>query len=287
MKIGNFELFAPNTGMFKLDGGAMFGSVPKTMWQKAIPPDEFNRIPMSLRVMIIKDPQNKRNLIVDTGIGTKMPQKLQDIFCVDHNEANLEKALQSGGLKFDDITDVLLTHLHFDHTGGSTYLDGGQLKVRFPKAKYYIQKDNYDWAVKPNSREAASYLPENFIPVQEAGQLVICDGPEDFEKKINWPGLSVYVSYGHTVGLQCPIFRAANDCFFYPSDLIPTAAHIPLPWVMGYDIHVIKILEEKEKILERAAKENWCFIFEHDAEIPACRIKKGAKHFERTETVTF
>jgi glyoxylase-like metal-dependent hydrolase (beta-lactamase superfamily II) len=287
MKIGPIEVHAPNTGMFKLDGGAMFGTVPKPLWEKAIPPDDQNRIPMSLRVMILKDSSTGRNLIVDTGIGNKWSEKLQKIYAIDHSQFSLEKALQSCGLKFDQITDVLLTHLHFDHTGGSTLLDpSGALVPTFPHARYYIQKDNFDWATRPSSREAASYLPENFMPLQQAGKLVICDGPEDFEKKINWPGLSVRVSYGHTIGLQCPLYKVGQETFFYPSDLIPTSSHIPLPWVMGYDIHVIQILEEKEKILEESAAGNWTLVFEHDPVHPATKVVKGPKHFERGAVVS-
>lgn len=287
MKFGDSEIFALETGMFKLDGGAMFGSVPKTMWEKAIPPDEFNRIPMALRVILLRDTKTKRNMLVDTGIGHKYNEKFEQIFAVDHSMFTLEKSLAAHGLKTDDITDVLLTHLHFDHTGGSTKFDAsGKAAPTFANAKYYIQKLNYDWAVKPNSREAASYLPENFMPIQDAGQLVICGGEKDFEKKINWPGVSVRVSSGHTVGLQCPLITLGDKKFFYPSDLIPTSAHVPTPWVMGYDIHVIKILEEKEAILEEAARDQWIFIYEHDPLIPATKVIKGPKHFAKGEVVS-
>jgi glyoxylase-like metal-dependent hydrolase (beta-lactamase superfamily II) len=245
MKIGESEIFALETGMFKLDGGAMFGTVPKPLWEKAIPPDELNRIPMALRIILLRDLKTKRNLLVDTGIGHKINEKFAKIYAVDYSTNTLEKSLAAHGLKSDDITDVILTHLHFDHTGGSTKADAsGKIVPTFAKAKYYIQKENYDWATAPNSREAASYLPENFLPLLESKQLIICDGVEDLEQKIKWPGVSARISSGHTVGLQCPLITLGDKKFFYPSDLIPTSAHVPLPWVMGYDIHVIKILEE-------------------------------------------
>jgi glyoxylase-like metal-dependent hydrolase (beta-lactamase superfamily II) len=155
----------------------------------------------------------------------------------------------------------------------------------FAKAKYYIQKENYDWATAPNSREAASYLPENFLPLLESKQLIICDGVEDLEQKIKWPGVSARISAGHTVGLQCPLITLGDKKFFYPSDLIPTSAHVPLPWVMGYDIHVIKILEEKEAILEEAVRDHWIFIYEHDPVIPATTVIKGPKHFSKGDTI--
>jgi glyoxylase-like metal-dependent hydrolase (beta-lactamase superfamily II) len=286
MKFGSTEIFALETGMFKLDGGAMFGTVPKTLWQKEIPPDELNRIPMALRIILIKDSKQQRNLLVDTGIGEKWTEKMVGIYAIDHSEHTLEGSLKSHGLSPNDITDVILTHLHFDHAGGATkaHADGTFLPA-FKNAKYYLQKDNFDWATKPNSREAASYLPENFMPLVEAKKLILCDGVEDFERKLNWPGISVRLSYGHTIGLQCPLITLEGKKFFYPSDMIPTAAHVPVPWVMGYDIHVIKLLEEKEVLLEEAARDKWVFVYEHDPIRAATEVVKGKRHFEKGPVV--
>jgi len=267
--------------MFKLDGGAMFGSVPKPMWEKAIAPDEQNRIDMALRLILLRDLKSGRNLLVDTGIGHKWSEKLEKIYAIDHSQENLKSVLAKEGLNFNDITDVILTHLHFDHAGGATQRDEqDRIIPSFPKARYYIQKDNYDWATRPNSREAASYLPENFEPLVKSGQLIICDGPQAFENEISWPGISVIVSYGHTIGLQCPKITLGGVTFFYPSDLIPTSAHVPLPWVMGYDIHVIKILDEKESVLKQAALEKWIIVYEHDPKVPASSVIQGPKHFQ-------
>jgi glyoxylase-like metal-dependent hydrolase (beta-lactamase superfamily II) len=310
MKLGaSSEIFALETGMFKLDGGAMFGTVPKPIWEKAIPPDELNRIPMALRIILLRDLKTKRNLLVDTGIGFKWSEKLASIYAIDHSKFTLEKSLSAHGLKFEDITDVILTHLHFDHAGGATRpvqtggatqpagaarerstgpgpsSDATKFVPTFPKAKYYIQKDNFDWATNPNSREAASYLPENFEPLIETKQLVICDGVKAFENAINWPGISVRLSYGHTVGLQCPLIKIEGKSFFYPSDMIPTSSHIPVPWVMGYDIHVIKLLEEKENLLAEAVRDQWIFVYEHDPVIPATTVIKGPKHYSRGDVV--
>jgi len=288
MKIGNVEIFSIESGVFKLDGGAMFGTVPKSLWEKAIPPDEMNRIPMALRLILLKDSKAKRNFLVDTGIGHKWSDKLKGIYAIDHSKDTLDQSLKSHGLTAADITDVVLTHLHFDHAGGATKASSaGDSKPvpTFPNATYYVQKDNYDWATRPNSREAASYLPENFVPLMDAKKLVICDGVAGFEKAINYPGFSVRLSYGHTIGLQCPLIQIGSEIFFYPSDLIPTSSHIPVPWVMGYDIHVIKILDEKEEILKEAVRDNWTLVYEHDPVFPATKVLRGAKHFERGLTV--
>lgn len=282
MKFGTTEIFAIETGIFKLDGGAMFGSVPKPIWEKAIPADAQNRIPMALRLILLKDAQQKRNLLVDTGIGEKWTEKMVGIYAIDHSQNTLERSLRVHGLTPDDITDVVLTHLHFDHAGGATKAgDNGKFYPAFKNAKYYLQKDNFDWATKPNSREAASYLPENFMPLVESKKLILCNGVEDFEKAIQWPGVSVRLSYGHTIGLQCPLITLGDQKFFYPSDMIPTSAHVPVPWVMGYDIHVIKLLEEKENLLEEAVRDQWVFVYEHDPVFPATTVTKGKKHFEK------
>jgi len=276
------EIFALETGIFKLDGGAMFGTVPKVIWEKSIPADANNRIPMALRIVLIRDHKKKRNLLIDTGIGDKWTEKLASIYCIDHSQYRLDQSLAAHGLKPSDITDVVLTHLHFDHAGGATRIDSKKAKPvpSFPNARYYVQKDNYDWATQPNSRESASYLPENFVPLCESNQLTICDGVKAFEDAVKWEGLSVVLSYGHTIGLQCPLFRAnAQQVFFYPSDMIPTSAHLPVPWVMGYDIHVIRLLDEKEKVLDQAAQENWILIYEHDPAVPATQVVRGPKHF--------
>ncbi len=288
MKCGDVEVLTLETGMFKLDGGAMFGTIPKPLWEKAIPPDEQNRIPMALRVILVKDPKQKRNLLIDTGIGLKWSEKLAKIYAIDHSQYTLEASLQKAGLKTDDITDVILTHLHFDHAGGATMRAvSGEIVPTFKKATYYVQKDNYEWATQPNSREAASYLSENFEPLIVTGKLKICDGVAGLEKEIRWPGISVRLSYGHTIGLQCPLLRFGDKIIFYPSDMIPTSSHIPVPWVMGYDIHVIKLLEEKESLLEEAVRDKWIFVYEHDPSIPATYVQKGSKHFERGEQIHF
>lgn len=274
------------TGEFKLDGGAMFGSVPKKLWEKKIPADADNRIPMAARIVLVQDAQQGRNLLIDTGNGHKWSDKLLKIYALDYSKHTLQKSLQEAGLTSDDITDVILTHLHFDHAGGATKWDGNHNVIpTFPKATYYTQKKNYEWATARNSREAASYLPENFEPLNQTGQLKICDGPEDFKKQIQWPGFEVTMSDGHTIGLQAPIFEVDGMKYFYPTDMIPTSAHVPVPWLMGYDIHAIKLLDEKQEVLERAVAENWTVIYEHDPVVKASKVIKGEKHFEAAAAI--
>lgn len=286
MEFQNYKISTLETGFFKLDGGAMFGSVPKKLWQRAIPADEDNRILMAARVVLVEDKKTGRKLLIDTGNGHKWSEKLLKIYALDYSQSTLMKSLEEKGLKAEDISDVLLTHLHFDHAGGATTWDENQNPVpTFSNATYYVQKDNYDWATKPNSREAASYLPENFEPIKSAGKLKICDGAEALAKEINWPGLSVILSYGHTIGLQAPLIEIEDKKFFYPTDMIPTSHHIPVPWVMGYDIHVIKLLEEKEATLKRAVLENWTVIYEHDPVIQASHVIQGEKHYQASAPV--
>lgn len=284
MQIGDYSIETLETGFFRLDGGAMFGSVPKKLWNRAIPADEDNRILMAARVVLVRDLKTGRNLLIDTGNGHKWSEKFLKIYALDYSQFTLEKSLREKDLSFEDITDVLLTHLHFDHAGGATKWDDNQNVIpSFPNATYYIQRDNFEWATKPNSREAASYLSENFMPLKEKGLLKICDGVEALENEINWPGISVFLSYGHTIGLQAPIIKIGDKTFFYPTDMIPTSHHVPIPWVMGYDIHVIKLLEEKENVLKPALQENWILIYEHDPVVKASPVQAGEKYITAGE----
>lgn len=281
MKLGSFEVHTVETGFFKLDGGAMFGSVPKKLWERKIRADEDNRIPMAARVLLVRDHKSGRNLLIDTGNGHKWDEKFLKIYGLDYSQTNLEKSLSELGLKPEDITDVVLTHLHFDHAGGATKWDENKNVIpTFPNATYYVQKKNFEWASSPNSREAASYLPENFKPLDDLGQLKICDGVSEFEKTIQWPGISGRISDGHTIGLFAPVIQVENETFFYPTDMIPTSAHVPVPWVMGYDIHVIKLLEEKEEVLKEAKANDWILVYEHDPVVKASRVKEGKKYLE-------
>ncbi|MCD6375436.1 MAG: MBL fold metallo-hydrolase [Caldisericaceae bacterium] len=271
MKIGPYEIFTVQTGYVSLDGGAMFGVVPKVLWNKTNPADELNRIQLALRTLVING--NDRLILIDAGVGSKMNEKLQKIYNVDHQEHELEQGLAEKGITFDQVTDVIITHLHFDHVGGATIEENGVLKPTFPNAKYYVQGEQWYWANHPSEKDRASYMPENFKPIEEAGQLVELDGPKEL-----FPGIEVLVMYGHTHGMQLPKISDGQSTLLYCADLIPTASHIPLPWIMAYDNNPLITLEEKKRLLPKAAEENWILVFEHDPFRPAGTVvqtKKG------------
>jgi len=278
MKIGSYELHQIDTGRFALDGGAMFGIVPKTIWNKLNPADDENRIDLALRTLLITG--NNRNILVDNGIGTKFSEKYTKIYKIDHSKYNLDYSLKKFNLETSDITDVILTHLHFDHAGGSTYREDGELKLTFPNATYYVQKANYEWALTPNDKERGSYLKENFIPVLEKGKLQLVEGKFEL-----MPHIDVIISNGHTVGLQLVKVSDGRNTLVYCADLIPTTSHIKIPYIMGYDIEPLKIMQEKKELLSLACDDSWTLFLEHDVMIEAVKVKKTEKGFEIREKV--
>ncbi|NOX89003.1 MAG: MBL fold metallo-hydrolase [Calditrichaeota bacterium] len=278
MQIGSYEVFTVQTGFVSLDGGAMFGVVPKTLWSRTNPADEFNRIQLALRTLIVKS--SDRLIIVDAGVGTKMNEKLRKIYNTDHSEHNLEQGLARHGITFDQVTDVIITHLHFDHVGGATFIDNGELKPTFPNAKYYVQGEQWYWATNPSEKDRASFMPENFMPLKEAGQLVELDGPKEL-----LPGVEVLVMYGHTQGMQLPKISDGKTTLLYCADLIPTASHIPLPYIMAYDNNPLITLQEKKRLLPRAVEENWILVFEHDPFRAAGRAVQTEKGFRLGEEI--
>ena len=271
MKIGKYKLSIIESGFFGLDGGAMFGIVPKPLWQKSNPSDEANRIKLSTRhLLLVEDAYGKngnRKIIIDTGMGDKWDEKLNNIYAVDEN-VSMKSALEKKGLKVEDITDVILTHLHFDHTGGSTVANNGKLEPAFSNAKYYVQKQNYDWGINPSQRDKGSYLIENFKPLFGEGVLKFINGNESFDDEIEF-----IVVNGHTFGQQMVKVSDGNNTILFCADLIPTVSHIPLPYIMGYDLQPLVTLEEKKKYLKLAVDENWKLFFGHDPEIALASVK--------------
>ncbi len=271
MKIGNYDLYSIETSRFALDGGAMFGIVPKTLWEKKISPDEKNRIPMCTRSLFLVS-KDKR-ILIDTGNGDKWDDKNRSIYKIDTNSVNIQNALNHLGYTPEDITDIINTHLHFDHCGGNTRFDNSDKIVpAFPNATYWIQKTNWELATHPTEKDRASYLANNWEVLMENGMIEFVDGPGEI-----LPGITVITSNGHTTGQQHPIISDGITTIFYCGDIIPTSAHIPVPWVMGYDIFPVTTMEEKKKLLPRMVDENWILFFEHDVDCEAVILGRDGK----------
>ncbi|MBI4056710.1 MAG: MBL fold metallo-hydrolase [Elusimicrobia bacterium] len=259
MKIGKFEIYPVSDGYFRLDGGAMFGVVPKVLWEKSDPADERNRISLALGCLLIKTPGEKW-VLVDTGLSDKYEQdpRFMKIYAVERPRTLFDE-LKSFGLTPSDISLVLNTHLHFDHCGGNTVWEGKKPTPAFPKAKYVVQKAEWEDAQSPHERNQASYLPENFECLDDHKRLELVEGEFELE-----PGLKVFRSGGHTRGHQCAVVESEDQGAIFLGDLIPTKSHVPLPWIMGYDLFPLDTLEEKRRLLGMAENKRWLLVFQHD-----------------------
>lgn len=259
VKLGNYTLHSIETGRFRLDGGAMFGIVPKALWARKITPDDQNRIPLAMRCLLAIG--NGRVILIDNGIGNKYDEKFAGHFAIDTSRDNLHHSLEQAGVSAADVTDVVLTHLHFDHCGGSTRRTGDRLELTFPNARYHVQRKHWDWAEAANERERASFLKENLEPLGSSGHLMLLDGPGEL-----FPDIDVLLINGHTRGQQMVRFRSANRTLVFVADLLPTHHHVRLPWIMAYDIAPLDTLSEKKAFLQEACVEKWTLIYEHDPE---------------------
>ena len=263
-----------DTGFFKLDGGAMFGVVPKPLWNKLNPADEQNRCTWAMRCLLYE--QGNRLLVVDTGIGNKQDAKFFGHYDLHRSDGpgdvTLLDSIRKAGYSETDVTDVLLTHLHFDHVGGAVQRNGDQLTPVFQNATHWTHPAHWHWAVKPNPREKASFLSENILPLQESGQLTfLTQQPFPFTD-IDF----VYVD-GHTEKMALPLFHVNGRTVAYMADLIPSSAHIPLPYVMSYDVRPLLTMDEKARVLQQAANENWILVFEHDPTTEAATVEMTEK----------
>jgi glyoxylase-like metal-dependent hydrolase (beta-lactamase superfamily II) len=258
LRLGTWNISTVEFGMFRLDGGAMFGSVPKNIWAGVIPADDENCIPLAARGLLIDT--GDRRVLVDVGMGDKWNDKQRAIFAIQNTPA------AELGLDYSSVTDVILTHLHFDHAGGVSKFEGESLELCFPNAQHYVQSTNYEVAKNPNVRERASYLSENVEPLSKA-KLMLLQGDTDIV-----PGISVHQIDGHTKGQQWIKVSQAGQAVVFPSDLIPTSRHLPVPYVMGYDLDARRSLEEKAAFLEQALKEQWIVVFQHDPDLKACTL---------------
>ena len=259
MKFGDFAIFLLSDGTFWLDGGAMFGVVPKAIWNRLNPADEANRIELGLSCLLIQ--AASRNVLVDTGIGDKYDEKFKERFNVQRSPG-LIGALKGMGLTPEDIDLVINTHLHFDHAGGNTRLVEGKPVPTFPRARYVIQRGEWEEAINPNERTRASYLEENLAPIQEAGLLELIEGDREL-----LPGVRTIVTGGHTRDHQMVLLESQGKRALYLGDLIPTTSHIRTPYVMGYDLYPLDTMREKKKVLNEALDGHWLLIFEHDPKV--------------------
>lgn len=258
-------------GYFKLDGGAMHGVVPKSMWQKVNPSDDNNMCTWAMRCLLIET--GDRKILVDNGMGDKQDEKFYSHFH-PHGEETVESSLAKHGYTPADITDVFLTHLHFDHCSGSIKRDGDKLVPVFPNATYWSNQSHWDWAIEPNPREKASFLKENILPIQESGQLKFID-VEDGEEWIS--GIRIHYVDGHTEQMMLLQLSTENNTFLYCADLVPSAAHVSMPWIMSYDMRPLNTLDEKQRLLGKAVEENWTLIFEHDPKVECASLHKDDK----------
>lgn len=279
------KIYPIEAGNFKLDGGAMFGVVPKTIWSKTNPADANNLIDIAARCMLIED--GNRLILIDTGMGNKQSDKFFGYYSLWGNDS-LDKSLAKYGFHRDDVTDVFMTHLHFDHCGGSVNWNADKTgyEVAFKNAKFWTNDNHWDWATKPNNREKASFLSENILPMQESGQLNFIernDSDFKFSEEMNF---GIYYVDGHTEKMMIPHIKYNDKTIVFCADLIPTAGHLPLPYVMGYDTRPLLTMPEKEKFLKQAAENNYLLWLEHDAHNPIITVEmteKGVRLKERIE----
>ena len=272
------RLYAIETGNFKLDGGAMFGVVPKPLWERTNPADENNRIDMAARSLLIED--GERLILVDTGLGNKQSDKFFSHYAL-WGEHSLARSLNKLGFHNDDITDVVFTHLHFDHCGGAIVRNKkGFYEPAFKNARFWSHKDHWQWATAPNVREKASFLPENILPIEESGQLNLLD---DSKTPL---GFDVLLMDGHTEKQMLPKIEYKGKTIVFSADLIPTAGHLPVPYVMGYDTRPLLSLKEKESFLAEAVEKDYFLFLEHDAHNEIISLKRTEKGVRLAESFT-
>ena len=272
------NLYTIDTGLFKLDGGAMFGVVPKSIWQKLNPPDDNNMCTWAMRCLLVEE--GDRLILIDNGMGNKQDEKFFGHYYL-HGDDTLDKSLAKHGFSKDDITDVFLTHLHFDHCGGSIIREGEKLRPAFDNAIYWSNEKHWDWAVNPNDREKASFLKENILPIQESGQLQFVETEDEIAFSEN---IKIRFAYGHTDAMMLPQINYRDKTIVYMADLLPSVAHLPLPYVMAYDMFPLQTLTEKKAFLAEAVQNDYILYFEHDAWNECCSLQQTEKGVRVRET---
>lgn len=273
------KLYSIETGFFKLDGGAMFGVVPKSIWHKLNPADENNMCTWAMRCLLIED--GKRLILVDTGIGNKQDAKFFSYYYL-HGNDTLDKSLAAHGFHRDDITDVFLTHLHFDHCGGAIVREGNKLVPAFKNAKYWSNESHWAWATQPNEREKASFLSDNILPIQQSGQLNFIDG---FDGVAFTDNFHVRFVNGHTDSMMLPQLRYKEHTILYMADLLPSVGHLPIPYVMAYDMFPMTTLTEKKAFLQEALDKPYVLFFEHDPKVECATLQLTEKGIRVKDTL--
>ncbi|HKS66800.1 MAG TPA: MBL fold metallo-hydrolase [Candidatus Acidoferrales bacterium] len=265
MKLGNLEFHIISDGHCYLDGGAMFGVIPKPLWEKKAKPDARNRIQLAMNCLLVC--AGGKRILIETGAGTKWTHKLREIYGFDGSR--LLNGLRHHGLGADDIDVVVNTHLHFDHCGGNTRVEKDKVVATFPHARYIVQRGEFEHAVSPTERDRASYFGDNYVPLKEASKLSLLEGDRAIA-----PGVELIRVPGHTADMQCVKLSGGGKTAFAFADLVPTTAHLPLPWIMGYDLYPLTTLVNKKRWIATVAKEEWLALFVHDPAVPAAHIRE-------------
>ncbi|HEX8846276.1 MAG TPA: MBL fold metallo-hydrolase [Pyrinomonadaceae bacterium] len=266
MWLGDYRVEVVPDTEFRLDGGAMFGVVPRNLWSRACPPDEHNRIRLNMNCLFIEAAGER--ILIETGIGDKWSPKHEAMYGITRERPLAESLKALTNASADEITIVVNTHLHFDHAGGNTKLDeSGRVVATFPNARYFVSRHEYEHALRPHERDRASYMPENWEPLEETGQLELKEA--DYEVV---PGLRMETISGHSRTMQCARLERGGQTLYSFADLVPTRAHVPFAWIMGYDLYPVETLEAKKRLLPQAARENWLCFFYHDPDAPLCRV---------------
>lgn len=272
MHLGDYSVQVIQDAEFRLDGGAMFGVVPRTLWSQVCPPDDENRIRMNMNCVLVDTGSEK--VLIETGIGDKWPAKLSSMYGIDRARPLSETIFEQTGVPAEDVTIVVNTHLHFDHAGGNTVRDAQRAVAAFPNARYFVSRAELEHAEQPTERDRASYLPDNWKPLLASGQLE----PQEANYEVV-PGLTMETIAGHNRSMQCWRLQRDGATMFGFADLVPMRAHLRLPWIMGYDLFPVETLAAKKRLLPEAARNNWLCVFYHDPDEPVCRVKEGEKEF--------
>jgi len=278
MKIAEYELFSILTSHFRLDGGAMFGIIPKTLWNKKMPSDELNRIQMVTRSLLLVS-ENKR-ILIDTGNGDKWQEKFKKIYEIDTKLTGLDSSLAETGFTSEDITDVICTHLHFDHIGGNTKIEDGKIVPSFPNAKYWMSQVNWDVANSPGEKDQGSFMQDDWAVLAENDMINFVNDTSQI-----LPNINIRISNGHTPGMMLPIISDTENILIYGADLVPTIAHIPLPWVMAYDVEPTVTIQEKKNLYRDAINNDTILFFEHDPDTVACTIQYDGKQYSSKDII--